>query len=125
MRYLSALLPVLLVAACDILGPDACTTDFVAGVIVTVVDSISEEPLAENARGYVQEGTFVDSLAPSIAVNGILVAREAAHERPGLYEVVVSHDGYETWQASSVRVRDRDCHVRTARLTARLREIPK
>jgi hypothetical protein len=43
-----------------------------------------------------------------------------AHEQSGTYEVTVEAQGYSLWQRTGVRVRDGECHVQTAELTARL-----
>ena len=59
-----------------------------------------------------REGEYVDSSN---------LAWGATRERAGTYEVVVRAAGYEEWRRTGVRVPERLCDVKGARLKARLR----
>ena len=101
-----------------------CTDEIVPGVVVEIRDAFDDAPLAANARGAVQEGTFVDSLRPHSWVgNGTLVGRAAADERPGEYQSTVEYEGYLSW-VGFARVRANECHVETMHLSAYLSRIP-
>lgn len=43
---------------------------------------------------------------------------QAAPERPGTYEIVVHHEGFQDWHTRGVRVTADECHVRTIRVVA-------
>jgi hypothetical protein len=98
-----------------------CTLVAVPGVVVEIRDGADGAPLAATARGLVQDGSYTDSLELfGAAESGEAISRAAAIERPGVYAVVVEHDGYEQWRREGVRVRGGDCHVRTEHLRADL-----
>lgn len=102
-----------------------CTLDVLPAVVVEIRDGFDDAPLAETARGAVQQGEFVDSLRPYGAVgNGVLISRAAADERAGIYSVTVAHDGYAAWRRDGVRVRRDECHVETVHLSAYLQRAP-
>jgi hypothetical protein len=62
----------------------------------------------------VRDGDFVDSTR---------LARGAAYERAGVYDVVVRAPGYREWRRDDVRVRQRLCDLKRARLQARLQPV--
>jgi hypothetical protein len=94
-------------------------------VAVEIRDGFDDTPLAEAARGAVQEGSFIDSLRPYGTVgNGVLVSRAGADERAGVYSVTVEHDGYGEWRRDGVRVGSDECHVETVLLSAYLQRTP-
>jgi hypothetical protein len=113
------LLLVLGAAACSPSGPN-CDLQALPGILLTLTDAPSGAPPASSgaeitvsaAGGYVE----------SITVEGIQVPgpHTLAEERAGVYEVVVTAEGYQEWSASSVRVRQGVCHVETVELTAAL-----
>ena len=106
-------------AACDF--GEKCTLNIQPGIIVTIVDSITNEPRAAEAVGVAQGGSFSDSLRPySIDGQGVMLSRAAADERPGIYTVRIQASGYRDWVRTNVRVQSGDCHVEPAVLTAQL-----
>jgi hypothetical protein len=106
-------------AGCDT-EPAACTEEVRPGVVVEIRDAFDDTPLANEARGVVQDGSFIDSLRPYGSVeNGTLVSRAAAAERPGTYEVTVQREGYLPWVGGAV-VRHDACHVETVVLSVYL-----
>lgn len=98
----------------------ACTTDVRPAVEVSLVDARTGAGLnANGATLIVRDGAFVDSVRvdfpfPTQVVGGV------AWERPGRYDVTLRKPGYREWQARGVRVGKDECHVKTARLEARL-----
>jgi hypothetical protein len=61
------------------------------------------------ARGFVREGSYIDSL---IIEGGVGFA---AKERAGTYEVVVFKEGYMEWRQNNVVVTRDACNVQTVR----------
>ena len=100
-----------------------CTADVKPAIVVEIMD-LTGAPLADNARGAVHDGTYVDSLTPYGFLGGRLPtpmrSRRAADERRGRYRVEVRHPGYQTWVATDIVVTAGPCHVQTRTLTARL-----
>lgn len=95
----------------------------IPGIVVEIRDGTTGTPLAETASGAVHEGAFVDSLVPYAESSDeppLLLARAAAHDRPGTYSVEVLHDGYSPWSTSGVRVLRPRCDVETVTLRADL-----
>jgi hypothetical protein len=106
-------------AACNF--GEVCTLHIQPGIIVTIVDSVTNEPRAAEAVGVAQAGSFSDSLRPYWTDGqGVMLSRAAADERPGTYAVTIQKSGYRDWVRTNVRVRSGDCHVQSAELTARL-----
>ena len=47
-----------------------------------------------------------------------------AHFRPGVYDVEITADGYETWRKNDISVEVDNCgHARTVKMTARLKPL--
>lgn len=107
-------------------GGYACTGDIRPAIEVEIRDAESGAPLAAEARGVVRDGTFVDSLRPARSLSSdpaSLLSRQAAGERPGVYNVEVQRTGYRTWTAGGVPVGRDACHVRTRTLRADLEPV--
>jgi len=98
-----------------------CSTSIEPAIEVQVRDVESGLPAAERATGYVQDGSYVDSLQTyGSNGQGVPLSFRAADERPGIYTVVVIKEGYQTWKREGVRVDRDECHVQTRSLTAAL-----
>ena len=120
MRTTLATIPALaLCIACSGRDLIICTTNFAPAVVVEIRDSTTGAPLAQGARGAVQEGTFIDSLRPLSSTT-----LQAAGERPGIYTVTVVHPGYSQWLRTDVHVQRGECHVQTVTLQALLQPSP-
>jgi hypothetical protein len=94
-------------------------------IVVAIRDARTGAPLANDARGAVYEGAYVDSLTPYESTGTgagpfVLVSRRAADERPGNYSVEVSHPGYRAWTLEGVRATAGQCGVKTPRISALL-----
>ena len=108
-------------------GGWVCTDQFVPGIVVEIRDAGTGIPVAEEARGAVREGTYVDSLRPGFSAASdpsLLLSRFAAGERAGTYSVEIQRSGYQTWTANNVVVVSDRCHVITQRLRADLIPAP-
>lgn len=118
MRRYSLLLLVAFVgmAGCDMLLPPNCTGSAISSLSITVLDSISGENLAPEAVVVLRYGTTVDTVRTRLE-NG---AYFGPIERPGTYEITVTHPDYITWHRTGVEVEQGECHVITEELTARL-----
>lgn len=105
-----------------------CTTIAVPDIVVFVMDSVSGLPAAAGVVGRIQEGNYQDPFRPhssrGVPPNDTLLSLQAGSERGGRYLVTLDKPGYAHWETSNVRVRNGDCHVETATLTARLRPLP-
>lgn len=107
--------PAVALVGCDALGPRACTTEFVYGIAVTVVDAETSAPVTEGLEGItVKNGVS----SPMEALGNRLLG---AGEDEGVHSVVITAGGYELWTRDGVRVEADECHVSTVRLTAPLR----
>ena len=105
------------------LGPGSCTTNVVPGVEVIVRDAVTDDFLSVPPRGVVREGTYQDSLqvlSYTADVPQRITELYGASERAGRYTVHLEAAGYQLWDTAGVNVAESDCHVRTARFTARL-----
>lgn len=116
---LSPLLLVLPLAACpNPFAGTACTTEARPAISVEVLDASTGASAAAGATLIARDGAFADTVVvpdhPGIRSVGV------AHERPGVYTVLVRKEGYYEWSREGVRVRDAECHVRTVELEARL-----
>ncbi len=106
--------------------PIDCTANIQPGIVVTIRDSATGEPRAQQAVGVVQQGGFTDQLVP-YGYEGqppVMVSRHAADERAGTYTVTIREVGYRAWERSGVRVDGGQCHVLTMTVDARLQVAP-
>lgn len=97
-------------------GP-VCMTEAVPALEVTVEEKQTGESVAD-AKVVAEDGAFRDSTRTS--VQGNTAGAALAFERPGIYEVTVTKDGFTTWTRSGVTVEAGLCHPRTVLLHARL-----
>ena len=100
-----------------------CTLDARPAVEVEVREAGSDQFIADVARGVVREGTFIDSLrvVGYIGTDPALpTTLGAAYERVGTYEVHLEAEGHASWDTAGVAADFDGCHVRTAKLIARL-----
>jgi hypothetical protein len=86
-----------------------------ASVRVMAVDARTGQPLSKEhlwrSALVVRDGEYVDSST---------VAYGAAWERAGTFDVVVRAPGYREWRREGVRVPERLCDLKRARLHAKL-----
>ncbi len=100
-----------------------CTTEFVYGITVNVVDSVSGAPAGAGATLVVQDGAYSEAIThPATSSNS--ESFNAAGERPGTYSLSVTRNGYKAWSASGITVTKDACHVKGVAITARLQPAP-
>lgn len=89
-----------------------------ASVHVTALDARTGQPLSKELQWrsalIVRDGMYIDSST---------VAYGAARERAGTYDVIVRAPGYIEWTRKGVRVPQRLCDLRRARIQANLQPI--
>lgn len=108
---------VLLVAGCADNPIVACTEEARPGLSVTVRDSLTAAAVASDVEVVAVDGAYADTVRASLLGSGVY---SLAYERPGTYDVTVTHPDYKTWHQSAVQVAADECHVRTVALLARL-----
>jgi hypothetical protein len=106
------------------LGPAVCDTGVYPAITLEVRDATTGAPAAEDARGIVRDGAFVDSLRPAGSINGVPLSLAAATERAGTYSIEVHKVGYAVWTADNVRVGSGECGVEPVVLQAALEPTP-
>jgi 5-hydroxyisourate hydrolase-like protein (transthyretin family) len=94
--------------------PIACTTQFVYGTTVHVVDSITGQPASDGLSGTAEDGSYTEAMT---AFGSDLVG---AGERAGTYTVTVTATDYLEWSTSEVVVTADECHVIPVSLEPRL-----
>jgi hypothetical protein len=124
-RLLCGCAGAVVLGACNPLSlPVDCTADLRFGLIVTVVDSLTNAPPA-SATLIARTAAAVDSVGPHSPLptgQGAVLVLSAAPERPGTYDLTVRAAGYRDWTRTGVRVTADECHVRRVELTARLQK---
>ncbi|HEV2145927.1 MAG TPA: hypothetical protein VGR37_00775 [Longimicrobiaceae bacterium] len=112
-----------LLAACtgNPFGGVVCTDDARPGVIVQLRQAPDGSELSGPATVIVRDGTYADTAHVPAGMS----SAGLAHERAGVYEVVVRKFGYTDWKRAGVAVEDGECHVRTVRLRADLQPTPQ
>ena len=92
---------------------------FVPGIVVEVRDMLTNDPIASNAIGTLQNGTYQETMQPYKAPqDSALLSLQGAIERPGTYDVLVQESGYRDWSMQHVTVQFVGCDVVTVYLEA-------
>ena len=105
-------------------GP-ICTDVAYAGLIITVLDDTSGEPLSGDVTGVAREGVYADTLTfyrdyrPALDQATVSML-SGVFERPGTYSITVRHPDYHPWQRDTVTVSSDPCHVIPRKFEARL-----
>jgi hypothetical protein len=85
------------------------------GLVLSVIDSASGDPISTPSLVIAQAGTFADT-----ARTFVLPTYYLLYERAGTYAVTVSHAGYREWSRAGVIVAADRCHVQRLTMAARL-----
>lgn len=101
-----------------------CTDQFVYGLNVTVLDSLTLSPPTK-ATLLARSGAFTDSVgprSPSPLTNGgpAMLLLWTAGERAGVYDITVKAPGYRDWTKNGITVTADACHVNPVSVTAKL-----
>lgn len=95
-----------------------CTTEVRDGVVVTVLDAMTNQPL-EGVTINATEGSFMEQLRESST--GVF---RGLAERAGTYSLVIEKAGYQTVIEGVVVTQTEDlCHVITENVTVTLEEL--
>ncbi len=98
-----------------------CTPSIEPAITVTVSDAQTGTPL--EATIIVKDGNFQEELK----LWGVTAAGQIIYggvfERPGVYTVRTSTDGYETFVIEEVKVAKDECHVITRKIKVALKPI--
>lgn len=91
------------------------------GIVVAVYDAQTHAPIAKDAVGTIEDGSYMETLTPAGGDSqGNLISIGGAFERPGTYTVRIEKSGYQTWEKKNVRVTKGVCNVNTVTLEADL-----
>jgi hypothetical protein len=97
-----------------------CTPSIEPAITVTVADAQTGTPL--RATIVVTDGNFTEELN----LRGVTAAGQViyggAFERPGVYTVRVSREGYETSTLKDIKVTKDRCHVETRHINVTLKK---
>jgi len=110
----AALVLAVLVSGCERVTGMACTTEFVFGLRVTVVEEGTGDAVSEGLAGVAIRDGVPSEMEP---VGNTL---RGAGEEAGVFTVQVAAPGYEPWSRAGVEVVEGPCHVETVRLDAEL-----
>jgi len=98
-----------------------CTPSIEPAITVTVSDAQTNLPL--EAKVVVQKQNFQEELQLSSVTPAGQFIYGGVFERPGVYTVSTSSDGYETSVLEKVEVTQGECHVLTRHLQVRLKPV--
>ena len=130
-----ALLTLLAVAACTSVPeeiipgypapPVACTLEAIAGITVEPIDSRTGKLVSGPTTLIIREGLYADTVRTTIGTVPLPGKISAAYERPGTYDVIVRHPGYQDFLLTGIEVTKDPCHVRPVRITAKLQPLSR
>jgi hypothetical protein len=98
-----------------------CTPSIEPAITVTVSDAQTGTPL--EATIIVKDGNFQEELKLWGVTAAGQIIYGGAFERPGVYTVRTSRDGYETFVIEEVKVAKDECHVITRKIKVALKPI--
>ncbi len=98
-----------------------CTPSIEPAITVTVSDAQTGTPL--KATIIVKHGNFQEELKLWGVTAAGQIIYGGAFERPGVYTVRTSRDGYETFVIEEVKVAKDECHVITRKIKVALKPI--
>ncbi len=101
-----------------------CTASSEPGITLEVRDAETGLPATCGLNGWVISGSYSEVLTPNVncdqpdslqypIVNG-------AHERAGVYTVLLIREGYKNWSQEGILVTEDRCHVNTVRIEVSL-----
>jgi hypothetical protein len=108
--------PLFLAISCD--NEDIyCTQEAKAGLNVTVVNSQTNVPIAEDVTVIAQDGSYLETL--EYFPGGEFVF-SGAFERIGTYIITVTKPGFQTFTTQAITVTKDECHVIPQQITVNL-----
>ena len=105
-----------------------CTADIRSAVIVSVYDSKTGKPAAQDAIVTLSDGAFMEMMRPAgsdITSTGafVLISFAGGAERVGTYKVHIEKAGYQPWEKAGIVVGRDVCHVIGVGLRADLNPV--
>ena len=94
-----------------------CTTQFVYGLNVIVLDSSTGNPIFQDIEVKAVDGTYQEILE---LVPGLEYAFVGAGERAGTYVVSITKAGYQSYTSAPIVLTRDECHVIPQSLTVNL-----
>ena len=94
-----------------------CTTQFVYGLNVTVIDSQTQQPLVDGVTVTAVSGSYQETLE---VFPGLEYVFYGAGERMGSYLITVTKNGYQTYTSEPIQVQRDACHVIPRQVTVTL-----
>lgn len=94
-----------------------CTTQFVYGLNVIVLDSSTGNPIFQDIEVKAVDGTYQEILE---LVPGLEYAFVGAGERAGTYVVTITKAGYQSYTSAPIVLTRDECHVIPQSLTVNL-----
>ena len=111
------IMSILVLSACDFIG--VCDTGYQPGIEI-VFKNEAGEFIASEVTAVVFDGNYQDTLTESHSDQGHVISLAGAHERSGVYSLVVVSDLYETYTKSGIIVMNGKCHVKAAKFEVTL-----
>ncbi|MDI1316808.1 hypothetical protein [Flavobacterium sp.] len=116
--FVFLLTPLLLTTSCESSeDPIVCTTEFVYGLNVVVLDAVTQQPLVDGVQVLAVDGSYQEVL---YNLSGLDTTFFGAGERIGTYTITVTKEGYQTFIAPPINVPANVCHVIAQSLTVNL-----
>ncbi len=106
-------------AACSDSSTQACTAIFAYGITVDVIDTASQQSIAQRVTGTLTDGAYTEQM---MSIGGEFLV--GAGERQGTYRVEITREGFTSFVQSNVDVGHDACHVVGVTLRAELTRIP-
>ena len=94
-----------------------CTTEIQPGLLLTVVDNISQSAIGCGVTVTAEEGSYSETVMNSESDCMVEAPIAMLAERPGFYTLTISSDGYQTLTLDNVGVGADLCHVITREIT--------
>ncbi len=99
----------------------ACTTEFVPGLSIDVIDESTNESIACGVTVIIQDGNYEEGVTVDAAPGCDDTQKiYGAYERAGTYNIKAVKPGYLETTLSDVVVTENVCHVKTVNLTIEL-----
>lgn len=112
-------------AACDDAARGfACTAEVRPGIVLEILDSVTNLPAAFGAVVVAKEAGYEDTLRMRGSIDSANAFVAGAFERAGTYALTVNQAGYVPWSQGSVQVTRGPCHVNPVQMTAHLLPSP-
>ena len=110
--------PLLLATTCESDDDQIiCTTQAVAGLNVTVINSQTNAPITEDVTVSAQDGNYQETL--EYFPGGEFVF-SGAYERAGTYFITVTKTGFQPFNSQAITVTRDECHVIPEQITVNL-----